>query len=56
MNILCTRGDETLDENSENLTLQDLGPESNLNLTCSGVNSIGTGEPGIVELEISGKI
>ena len=55
MNILFSRGDQTLDENSENLTLHDLGPASNLNLTCSGVNSIGTGEPGIVELEISGK-
>lgn len=55
MDILFCRGDETLDENSENLTLHNLGPESNLNLTCSGVNSIGTGVEGIVELEISGR-
>ena len=42
-NIPDNRGDETLEERSENLTLTDLGAESQQNLSCAGVNSVGEG-------------
>ena len=38
------RGEQILDEISENLTLSNLSPESEQNLTCAGVNSVGPGD------------
>ena len=54
-NILDIRGDKTLEERSENLTLTDLGAGSQHNLSCAGVNSVGEGEYDAIELLVYGK-
>ena len=51
----CVRGGEIVDENSENLTIHDLGPHHRDKLSCSAVNSVGEGDRDIVHLEIFGK-
>ena len=54
-NILDNRGDETLEEVSENLTLTDLGAASQRNLTCAGVNLVGEGDSDALEILVYGE-
>ena len=53
---LVIRGEETLEELSENLTLTDLGAESQQNLSCAGVNLVGEGDHDAIELLVYGGI
>ena len=53
---LVIRGEETLEELSENLTLTDLGAESQQNLSCAGVNLVGEGDYDAIELLVYGGI
>ena len=52
--VIDIRGDETLEEWSENLTLTDLGAESQQNLSCAGVNLVGEGDQDEIELFVYG--
>ena len=48
------RGDVVLDEKSENLTLNNLGLESEQNISCSAVNEIGSGEADVLQFDVFG--
>ena len=52
---LYFRGNDILDEKSENLTLNDIGLASQENISCSAINEIGAGESDTLQLEVLGK-
>ena len=52
--VIDIRGEETLEEWSANLTLTDLGAESQQNLSCAGVNLLGEGDQDEIELFVYG--
>ena len=52
----ASRGDTILEEISENLTLTNIGFESQQNLSCAAVNEIGPGESDSLQISVFGKI
>jgi len=50
--FVWTKGEIIVGEVSENLTLDNLGLESQENISCSAVNEIGPGEPDILQLAV----
>ena len=54
--LIKRRGDTILEERSENLTLTNIGFESQQNLSCAAVNEIGPGESDSLQISVFGKI
>ena len=52
----ASRGDTILEEISENLTLTNIGFESQQNLSCLAVNEIGAGESDSLQISVFGKM
>ena len=52
----ASRGDTILEEISENLTLTNIGFESQQNLSCLAVNEIGAGESDSLQISVFGNI
>merc|ERR1719320_1357239 len=50
--FLWTRGNDILNEKSENLTLKDIGLASQKNISCSAINEFGAGESDTLQLEV----
>ena len=50
-----SRDGSELDESSANLTLASLGPAHEGNYSCAAVNSLGLGEEGSFQLEVTGE-